>query len=167
MDGKSAFSPEVQNRDELRFLIRNTFETLKIPAATFERERQEIIDRNHRLFGTGSDGPDRIYRSGPHPELLGQPASAAGPKLDVDLSYSKEYENVDPSSGFVPVHVVGRVNGPDRHPRDIAVAVNGTIRGVGNTFKLALGDDHELVSVMVPETAFREGRNRVEVRLQP
>jgi hypothetical protein len=166
MDGKSAFSPEVQNRDELRFVIRNTFETLKIPAATFERERRQIIDRNHRLFGTGSDGPDRIYRSGPHPELLGQPASAAGPKLDVDLSYSKEYENVDPSSGFVPVHVVGRVNGPDRHPRDIAVAVNGTIRGVGNTFKLALGDDHELVSVMVPETAFHEGRNRVEVYLQ-
>ena len=166
MDGRSAFSPEVQNRDELRFLIRNTFEALKIPAATFARERQQIIDRNHRLFGTGSDGPDRIYQIGPHPELIGQPASAAGPKLDADLSYAKEYENVNPASGFVPVHVVGRVSGPDRHPRDIAVAVNGTIRAVGNTFKLAVGDDHELVSVMVPETAFHKGRNRVEVYLQ-
>ena len=32
MDGKSAFSDEVQNRDELRILIRNTFEVLRIPA---------------------------------------------------------------------------------------------------------------------------------------
>ena len=95
-----------------------------------------------------------------------EPASAAGPKLDVDLSYAKEYARVDPASGYVPVHVVGSVNGPDRHPRDIAIAVNGTIRGVGNTFTLAVGDPGELVSVMVPETAFRKGRNRVEVYLQ-
>src|ERR671920_2488451 len=54
MDGKSAFSDEVQSRDELRFLIRNTFEVLKIPADDFERERQEIIDRNNRLFGSGA-----------------------------------------------------------------------------------------------------------------
>jgi hypothetical protein len=163
MDGKSAFSDEVQNRDELRFLIRNTFEVLKIPADVFTRERRQIIDRNHRLFGTGADGPDRIFQIGPHPELIGQPASAAGPRLDVELSYADEYEHVDPASGYIPVHVVGRVNAPDRHPRDIAVAVNGTIRGVGNTFTLAVGDEGELVSVMVPESAFHKGRNRVEV----
>jgi hypothetical protein len=163
MDGRSAFSDEVQSRDELRFLIRNTFETLKIPAATFERERQEIIDRNHRLFGTGADGPDRIYRIGPHPELIGQPASAGGAPLDVELLESGDYENVDPASGFVPTHIVAKVRGPDRHPRDIAVAVNGTIRATGNTFTLAVGYPGELVSVMVPESAFKKGRNEVEV----
>jgi hypothetical protein len=166
MDGKSAFSPEVQNRDTLRILIRNTFQVLRIPAAEFTRERQQMIERNHRLFGTGSDGPERIYRIGPHPELIGQPASAAGPKLSVDLADAGDYENVDPSSGFVPTHIVASVNGPDRHPRDIAVAVNGTIRAVGNTFKLAVGNAGELVSVMVPESAFRKGRNRVDVYLQ-
>jgi Sulfatase len=163
MDGRSAFSPEVQNRDTLRFEIRNTFETLRIPADTFERERRQIIERNHRLFGSGADGPARIYEIGPHPELIGQPASAAGPTLDVDLAYADEYAHVDPASGYVPAHVVGSVNGPDRHPRDIAVAVNGTIRAVGNTFTLAVGDAGELVSVMVPESAFHKGRNRVEV----
>ena len=68
---------------------------------------------------------------------------------------------------YVPVHVVGQVNGPDRHPRDIAVAVNGTIQAVGNTFKLAVGDDGELVSVIVPEAAFQKGRNRVQVFAAP
>jgi Sulfatase len=166
MDGKSAYSPEVKNRETLRFEIRNTFQTLRIPADTFAREREQIIERNHRLFGSGADGPHRIYEIGPHPELIGQPASAAGPKLDVDLADPGDYEHVDPASGLVPVHIVGEVGGPDRHPRDIAVAVNGTIQAVGNTFKLAVGDSGELVSVMVPESAFHKGRNTVEVYLQ-
>jgi hypothetical protein len=163
MDGKSAFSDEVQQRDELRFLIRNTFEVLRIPAEQFERERQEIIERNLRLFGTGREGPERIYRIGPHRELIGQPASAAGEKLPVELSYANEFGRVDPESGFIPTHVVGRVQGREEPGRDIAVAVNGTIAAVGNTFTLAIGDEGELVSVMVPESAFQEGRNRVEV----
>jgi Sulfatase len=163
MDGKSAFSDEVQNRDELRILIRNTFEVLRIPADAFTRERQAIIDRNQGLFGSGADGPGRLYEIGPHPELIGQPASAAGEPLDVSLSMAREYTHVGSDPLYVPVHVVGRVNGPDRQPRDIAVAVNGTIRAVGNTFKLAVGDDGELVSVMVPESAFHKGRNDVQV----
>ena len=163
MDGKSAFSEEVQSRDELRILIRNSFEELRIPADEFEADRQEVIDRNMRLFGSGGDGPERFYELGPNTELIGQPASAAGAPLDVELTSAAEYENVDPASGYVPTHVVARVNGPDRQPRDIAVAVNGVIRGVGNTFTLAVGDEGELVSVMVPESAFRKGRNRVQV----
>jgi hypothetical protein len=163
MDGRSAFSDEVQQRDELRFLIRNTFEVLRIPAAQFERERQAIIDRNMRLLGTGREGPERIYRIGPHQELIGQPASAAGEKLPVELSYAHDYENVDAESGYVPTHVVGRVQGGGDEKRDIAVAVNGTIVAVGNTFTLAVGDEGELVSVMVPESAFQRGRNQVEV----
>jgi hypothetical protein len=166
MDGRSAYSAEVKNRDMLRFEIRNTFQTLRIPADQFKRERQQIIERNHRLFGSGADGPSRIYQIGPHPELIGQPASAAGAKLDVDLAGPADYQHVDPGSGLVPVHIVGSVNGSDKHPRDIAVAVNGTIRAVGNTFTLAVGDAGELVSVMVPESAFHKGRNSVEVYLQ-
>ena len=72
----------------------------------------------------------------------------------------------DPSTGFVPVHIVASVNGTDRHPRDIAVAVNGTIQAVGNTFTLAVGNAGELVSVMVPESAFHKGKNTVQVLLQ-
>jgi hypothetical protein len=167
MDGKSAYSDEVQKRKEVRILIRFTFDTLRIPAKQFRAERQKIIDRNHRLFGSGKDGPGRIYEIGPNPELIGKPASAAGEPLDVDFAYGSEYRRVNPDTGFVPVHVVARVKGPDRHPRDIAVAVNGTIRAVGNTFQLAEGDQSELVSVMVPESSFRRGRNDVQVLLAP
>ena len=162
-DGRSAFSDEVQDREELRFLIRNTFKELRIPADEFERSRQAIIDRNLGLLGTGADGPERIYRIGPNRELIGRPASEAGTKLDVDLTYAGDHRNVRPGSGFVPTHVVGTVRGGGTTKRNIAVAVNGTIAAVGNTFTLEEGAEGELVSVMVPETAFREGQNTVEV----
>jgi len=167
MDGKSAFSDEVQSRDELRFLIRNSFEVLRIPADEFEAERRLVIDRDQRLVGSGADGPGRAFQLGPNQELIGKPAAAAGEPLDVELAYADEYGNVDPATGYVPAHVVAKVNGPDQHPRDIAVAVNGTIVAVGNTFELVEGEDGELVSVMVPETAFRKGSNDVQVLPAP
>ena len=109
MDGRPAGSPEVQQRDELRMLIRNTFEVLRIPPSEFERERDAVVERNVRLFGTGRDGPERIYRIGPNQELLGRPASAAGDKLDVDLVSAADYANVDLDSPFMPNQVVARV----------------------------------------------------------
>jgi hypothetical protein len=42
------------------------------------------------------------------------------------------------------------------------VAVNGQIEAVGRSFHLR-GEEVESYSVMVPEDALREGRNRVEV----
>ncbi len=166
MDGRSAFSDEVKNRTELRMLIRNSFDELDIPAAEFERERQKIIDRNITLFGTGRD--DRIYRIGPNPELIGQQADSAGlEKLDVELPYASEYRRVDPGSNFVPAHVVARVRGGGEGGREIAVAVNGRIAAVGETFTLATGQEGELVSVMVPPESFEQGRNEVEIFAVP
>jgi hypothetical protein len=162
MDGKSASSDEVQNRSELRILIRNSFEELRIPGDQFLRERQEIIDRNLTLFGTGRD--DRLFRIGPNPELIGKQAAAAGLQpLDTDLPNAGDYRNVDTDSDFIPVHVVGRVRDDGPGGREIAVAVNGRIVAVGETFTLATGDEGELVSVVVPPESFEQGRNEVEI----
>jgi hypothetical protein len=164
MDGRSAFSPEVQARDTLRILERGSFEPIRIPAEQFERERRALIDRNQRLFGSGRDGPVRLFRIGSHQELLGRPVSSrpGGPSV-VELSYADEYGDVDPRSGFVPAHVVGRVKHGGAGGRDIAVAVNGRVAAVGSTFRLATGEEGELFSVMVPEASFKPGRNRVEI----
>jgi hypothetical protein len=63
----------------------------------------------------------------------------------------------------VPCQIAGRIHGsgPQRE-RAIAVAVNGRIEAVGRSFHLR-GENVESYSVMVPEDALREGRNRVEV----
>ena len=162
MDGKSAFSDEVKNRTQLHMLIRNSFEELRIPGDQFLRERQKIIERNLKLFGTGRD--DRLYRIGPNPELIGrQPASAGLRPLDTELPNASDYRNVDTNSDFTPVHVVGRVRDDGPGGREIAVAVNGKIVAVGETFTLATGDEGELVSMVVPPESFHQGRNEVEV----
>jgi hypothetical protein len=168
MDGRSAYSDEVQSRNALHILLRGSFDKLDIPADQFVAERQRIIDRNHALLGTGSDGPERIYRIGPHQDLLGRTPEAAGLQpLDVDFAYGADYQDVDPTSPFVPAHVVGHVQGGGDGGRDIAVAVNGKIVGVGETFTLAVGDEGELVSVIVPPESFKAGANDVRVYLVP
>jgi hypothetical protein len=166
MDGRSAFSDEVHRRRTLKILLRGSFEELDIPEADFVRERQAIIDRNHALLGTGADGPDRIYRIGPHQELLGKSPTEAGLRpLDVDFAYGADYKDVDPDSPFIPTHVVGQVQGGGDGGRDVAVALNGKIVGVGETFTLAVGDAGELVSVVVPPESFKRGANDVRVYL--
>ena len=63
----------------------------------------------------------------------------------------------------MPCQVAGRIHGPGATPeRDLAIAVNGRIEAVGRSFHLR-GETAESYSVMVPEDALREGRNRVEV----
>jgi hypothetical protein len=166
MDGRSAYSDEVKRSRSLKILLRGSFDELNIPEADFVRERQAIIDRNHALFGTGADGPDRIYRIGSHQELLGKtPAEAGLQPLDVDFAYGADYKNVDPDSPFIPTQVVGQVQDGGDGGRDIAVAVNGKIVGVGETFTLAVGDAGELVSVVVPPKSFKRGANDVRVYL--
>jgi len=162
MDGHSAFSGVVKRRKRLRILERGTFKPIVIPGEVFEREKARVLARKLALFGTGADGPERIYRIGPHQELIGQPARGPGRSpLRVQLVNAAEFRRVDLESSTVPVHVVGRVKQPGPH-RNVAIAVNGRIAAVSRSFKLATGGD-ELVAAMVPESAFRQGRNSVQV----
>ena len=162
MDGHSAFSPVVQKRRTLRILQRNTFKPLRFPVAEFEAAKRRVRERNRRLFGTGADGPGRIYRIGPHQELLGRSVPQGGGRGSVEIEEASDYANVNPHSDFVPTHPVGRLSGGDPG-RDIAVAVNGRIAAVGNTFTLAAGEDGEFFSVMIPESSLRRGRNHLDV----
>ena len=123
-----------------------------------------MVARNQRLLGSGADDSERVYRIGPHQELLGRPAPLTDSGADdVELASAADFSRVDADAGYVPVHVVGRITDGGDPGRDVAVAVNGRFVGVGNSFTLATGDEGELFSVMVPPSAFRPGRNRVDV----
>ena len=63
----------------------------------------------------------------------------------------------------VATHLVGTVQGRGaRRGLPIAVAVNGTIAATGQTAQLR-GSSRTWVSLMIPESSLRDGRN--EVRL--
>ena len=101
MDGRSAFSQAVRARDGIRWFVRNEFDEVRVPGEEFQRARRRVVERNTRLLGTGRDGPDRLYRIGPHQELIGQPDSAAGSALDVELLNGSDYDHVDLRSSYL------------------------------------------------------------------
>ena len=75
------------------------------------------------------------------------------------------YRHVQPGSGIVPSHLVGRIEGgAPGGGRVIAVAVNGRIAATGRTFTLE-GSGVEQFSLLIPERRFRRGRNRVVLLL--
>jgi Sulfatase len=130
----------------------------------FQRRLRASVQRKLRVFAPGG-GPVDLFGLGPNPELLGRSLS----ELDVTRSDSASaqltdpsaYDRVDLDSAFVPAHLTGEITaGPSA--RDLAFAVNGRIVGVAPSFKLT-DSDSEQFSVLVPETAFHDGRNSVDV----
>jgi hypothetical protein len=163
MDGRPASSAEVKRRDTVRILERNSYDEIEVSRAEWERRRRAVLDRQLRLFGTGAEGPQRIFRIGPNQDLLFRPVSELQVSAGSGASFleAQEYRDVDLRSPTIPVHVVGRLSGLPPG-RDLAIAVNGRIAAVSRSFKLATKDD-VLFAAMTPESVFRQGRNRVEV----
>ncbi len=142
MDGSSAFSDKVQNRNELRMFLRNNFEPLKVSPAELQRQRTTALDHKLKVFGTGADGPDRIYRIGPHQELLGKSVSSLSPaprgELRAELQDGGDYDDVDLKTDFLPTHPVATISGGQPGEiHDVTIAVNGKIAAVSKTFYLA------------------------------
>lgn len=162
-DGKSAFSAAVRQRTEVKMLTRDFKQWLREDAKSFNARKQALLDRKLELFGTGADGADRIFQVGPNQELLGRPAAplAAGDSsATVTLNDAGAYDDVDPDGPVVPIWVTGRVSGSGE--RDVAIAVNGTVRAVSNTFELA-NRSGQLIAALIPPGALSRGRNEIDV----
>jgi hypothetical protein len=66
-------------------------------------------------------------------------------------------------SDFLPAQLTGTIHDPGpSHARDLAAALNGRIVAVGESFRLA-GSNAENFSIMLPESALREGPNSLEL----
>ena len=148
VDGRSAFSDEVRRRTKVSMLKRNLKGSITLSLEEFERERDAELAKKVRLFGTGADEPERIYRIGPNQELIGTRATSAGrSSARASIADAGELSKVNTKSFLIPNWITGRVKGGEN--MKIAIAVNGTIRATGNTFKLATGGG-EIFGAMVP-----------------
>ena len=137
---------------------------VRLSQTQLDSEKREELAKKLRLFGTGAEGPDRVYRIGPNQQLIGRRAVGAGQsQAKASIVEAGELRNVDLKSPTAPVWITGRVSGGGPPPRDIAIGVNGTVRAVGRTFRLANGSGGELLAVLVPENSLRQGNNRVEI----
>lgn len=162
--GHDAFSSKVRGRHRLRIASRRAKGTLSISTRKLARRKRAALKRKVRLFGSGTHS---IYARGPNARLLFRALASlrvrAQGGVRAKLVRADRLANVRLTSTFIPAFVAGRIRGRRNHSRrDLAVAVNGRIRGVTRTFKLR-HRRQESFALMVPPDAFHNGANRVEV----
>jgi hypothetical protein len=135
--------------------------TLSLPE--FKRRIRASLERKIRLFGSNGRPPG-LFAIGPHPELIGRTAAGL-PRAPVsaEINGAGAYSTVHLRSDFLPAHLTGTIHHPGGpRVRDLAAALNGRIVAVGQSFTLT-GNQAENFSILLPESAFREGANRVEL----
>ncbi len=129
----------------------------------------ESVRYKLRVFGD-AEGEAEVYRLGDRYGWTGRTPAATAVR-DSGVSYQLErevyYSKVDPGASMLLTNIAGRIlhkpdvaNGVDR--RTVALAINGTIRAVAETYPAG---DHDEFSTMVPGAALRPGRNDIGVFL--
>jgi Sulfatase len=122
-------------------------------------QRRSSLARQLNILGGGSWGP-RLSGTGRYRGLVGRPlgalriAGSVSASVTIDSVGSKLLSAFPKRPQLVPSPLTGPVSG--LHPGDpIAVALNGRIAAVSAVYRGAR------FSALVPESAFRPGRNRV------
>jgi hypothetical protein len=172
VDGRSLFQPVAAQSSRVTVYHRVGTELNTVggdytfDATAVARRRDAAVRRKTAWFGSGGGrDSDGLYLIGPHAELVRQRVAGV-PLLEREespavalIDQADDLREVDPGSRFVPGQITGEL--PDGRPgggRAVALALNGTIAATGWTFSLE-GSRRENFELMVPESAFRPGRN--------
>ena len=140
--------------------------TLSHAFSAFVDNRGDFLAQLQQMARTAD--LEGLFRFPPCGRLVGE-TNAEGsippsPSLAATLFERSSYEQVDPNGPLVPTGVRGQLNvgHPDADmPAQVAVSVNGLIRGVAPTYTSPAGQTEFLV--LVPENSFRAGPNRIEI----
>jgi hypothetical protein len=141
-----------------------TGDNLTLGFDDYIRRREAALKRMLFLFGS-DDGGARLYANGANPDLLGRPvarlASAPAGDVRVELDSSELLDDFRPGAHVVPSFVSGRIEGGLALGTSLAVAVNGRIGAITESFR---GDDGDTrLAAIVPVSAFRAGANSLEI----
>ena len=136
---------------------------LTLSLREFKRRVRASLKRKIRLFGSNGRPPG-LFGIGPNPELIDRKITGL-PHAPVraEINGAGAYSSVHLRSDFLPAQLNGTIHAAGvPRVRDLAAALNGRIVAVGQSFRLA-GNDAENFSILLPESAFREGTNRVQL----
>jgi hypothetical protein len=146
-------------------VLTNRSGTQVLDPAALERGRAATVAQRARRFGVGAD-VDRLFRIGPNAELIGRRVRSfralERSSVHARVWGARRFIRVGRSGRRVPANVIGWLDGRAPAGRDLTMAVNGRIAAVGRSFK-PIGALAMNFSLMVPETAFRNGFNDVRL----
>ncbi len=164
VDGVSFFSPQYQERSRFRLASHKKPREWVFEIADVEKQLGELRRRTLSIFGSGSSKPNGLFAIGPHEELLGKAPDTDIPvKNDSFKSMISEqlfFDDLDWAWDVLPLHVSGRIeatHSDEKLPETLAISLNNRIWA---TTKLS--GDGSFVA-MVPEEAFIQGKNSIEV----
>jgi hypothetical protein len=166
LDGNALLGPGRGRPPSATLLLERDGRRIVLSGRELRRRAAAAVQLKLRLFGSGDGGPG-LYGIGPFPSAHGTavarwPLLPAGPTRAV-LDPPGRYRELRRGATSVPVKVSGRLAGPDsRKPTDVAAAIDGTIVATAATVAPHPGA-RRVISVLVPESALREGRNRVDL----
>ena len=164
LDGRPASSRQVERRQRITILSRAAIGHVTLSRARLLALKRLALRRKVALFGSGRR---TLYDFGPHRWLLGRPVSSLrvveGGPVKARLNDADDYAKVRLEAGFLPAHPTGEITGGrGGSRRDVAVAVNGVVRGVTRSVRLR-GRVPEYFSVLIDPRSLVKGRNQVEV----
>ncbi len=170
MDGRSVFDAGARDREwKVVYVSRSRQGPWRRVRLQFPNVLPSRADTVRWIFATFdfASNPDPLFAIGPHGDLVGRPVAALPIEepstLAARLTRPSLYDDVEPASEIVPAHVAGELEGPaiSDQPLVLAVAVNGVIHAVTRSYDHLQGTAR--FSAMVPERAFRPGRNALEI----
>jgi len=164
LNGRVASSAPVRRRGRITVLSRSAIQQITMTRGRLLALKQQALRRQIALFGSGRR---TIYDFGPNRGLRGEPVRrlrvTSGGPVHARLNDPSDYLDVRPEASFLPLFLTGEITGGQRRSRrDIAVAINGVVRGVTRSVRLR-GKPAEYFSVLVDPRSLVEGRNEVEV----
>jgi hypothetical protein len=163
-DGRSLLEPPLPGPHIIRLVdIYHEFATDQI----FEWEKIigfPFLADQIRLFGERTP-LDQLTMRGPNDDLIGKKVDAFNARGDASLTIQHDQaplfdKPIDMQGAFIPLYQSGRILGhAEEAPQPVAVAVNGVIRAVTQTY--AHYADAEF-RVVLPRVALQSGKNTIE-----
>jgi hypothetical protein len=159
-DGKPLIGPRLP-ADGTVSVLDSSGKPVQSDLRTLLGRRRQALSQQIDTFGTGT--LDRVYRIGPHKELLGRSIGT----LDVTPSRNESVHvsgrellnSVDLSLDLIPTYVTGTISGAHGQ-QNLAIAVNGMVKAVTRSYT----DTGQMkFGAMIPEEAIHAGANEVSV----
>ena len=162
LDGRSLQNSERAPRSIRTFVQRGRARAFRRELPDLTPASQVSLDRKLRRFGEGSW--HGLYAPPAAQRLLDRRESELPVRAAVDahieVRRSSAFDDVDPSSDVLPLHVAGEVVGSLEPPVTLAVLLNGTVAAVTRSFRR--GEEHAF-DTLVPEERLRKGKNELKV----
>ena len=165
LDGRSAVAPSATGRRTSR-LVNTSGLSFTVATSTLAHRTRELAAARIDVFGEHTRGL-ALFAVGPHRELVGKRVDAlavargGGLSARLDKGQGAWLRSVDLRSAFLPANITGSLLGPTARPGlTLAVAINGRIAALTRSFEL---DATVKFEALVPESAFRNGANDVEL----